>query len=102
MSVEIRPAFIRLPEIEVMLGLVGATVYRMMAAGKFPRPVKAGSGVRGVALWRLDEVEAWVQEMTAKRGDAYRVGPVESDEAAKVYGGKGRRRKQSCAMETTA
>lgn len=102
MSVEIRPAFIRLPDIEVMVGFTGATVYRLMSAGKFPRPVKVGAGVRGVSLWRLDEVEAWVRDMTEQRGEAYRSGPVETAEAACVYAGKGRRRKQSCAVETTA
>ncbi len=51
------PRIIRRAEVERRTGVAKATLYRMMAAGKFPRPVQLS--VRCVG-WRLDEINEWI------------------------------------------
>lgn len=49
--------FVRLPELKVLTGFKAtSTIYREMAAGRLPSPVKIG--VRAVA-WRASEIAAW-------------------------------------------
>ncbi|WP_397589686.1 helix-turn-helix transcriptional regulator [Sphingorhabdus sp.] len=45
-------------------GLSGSTLYELMAAGKFPKPVKISN--RCVA-WPANEVEAWIAARIAER-----------------------------------
>lgn len=45
-------------------GLSGSTFYELMAAGKFPKPVKIAD--RCVA-WPANEVDAWIAERIAER-----------------------------------
>lgn len=46
--------------VEVMSGLSRATIYRLMKAGKFPRPLSIGTGA---VRWRQSEVIAWQQSL---------------------------------------
>lgn len=50
---------IRLPEVQHRVGLGRSTIYRWMAAGKFPKPVQLGSYA---VAWTEDEVEAWIAD----------------------------------------
>lgn len=46
------------------VGVSRSQIYKMMARGRFPRPVDLGGKVR---RWRSDELEAWIEERTAAR-----------------------------------
>ena len=50
-------AILRRPEVERLTGFSKASIYRLMAAGEFPTPIRLG--VRAVA-WRARDVEAWL------------------------------------------
>ena len=39
-----------------LLGLSKRTLWRLLSAGKLPKPVRLGSVVR----WKRDELEAWI------------------------------------------
>ena len=47
--------------VEKQAGISRATIYRMMAAGKFPRPVSIGTGA---VRWRQADVTAWQQSLS--------------------------------------
>lgn len=50
----------RLLRLEQVLGLTGlskATLYQMVAAGEFPRPVRIG---RRAVAWRESAVQVWI------------------------------------------
>ncbi|WP_375573265.1 AlpA family phage regulatory protein [Seohaeicola saemankumensis] len=47
----------RRPEIERLTGLSRSTIYAMMAAGAFPRPVKLGKRAVG---WRRADIALWL------------------------------------------
>jgi len=51
-------AFLRLPEVTRRVGLARATVYRDIAAGKFPKPIRIGPGA---VAWIESEIEEWAQ-----------------------------------------
>lgn len=57
-------ALMRLVEVEEMVGLKTATVYRLIKDGKFPKQLKMGF----VSLWVRAEIETWVQQQIAARG----------------------------------
>ena len=45
-------------QVEELAGIGRSTIYKMMAEGRFPRPVKISEyGVR----WIRSEVEAWIE-----------------------------------------
>ena len=50
--------FIRRKALETKLGLSCSTIYAMMAANKFPRPIKIGRRAVG---WRNSDIQAWVR-----------------------------------------
>jgi len=50
------PAFLRMPKVVRMTGLGRSTIYRMIAAEEFPRPVRVGK--RAVA-WRSIDLDRW-------------------------------------------
>ena len=58
MKHEIDRKILRLPEVCGIVGLSRPTVYRLIAAGKFPRPARIGIRASG---WSAAEVEAWVE-----------------------------------------
>ena len=47
--------------VEKMSGLSRATIYRLIKAGKFPRPVPIGTGS---VRWRQSDVIAWQQSLS--------------------------------------
>ena len=55
--------FLRLPEVERRVGFKRATIYRLIAAGEFIKPVKLGV----VSAWPEHEVDAWLTQKLAAR-----------------------------------
>ena len=58
---------LRIDEVTTLVRLSRPSVYRLMAAGDFPRPVQIGS--RAVR-WRRADVEAWVEQRPVAGGNA--------------------------------
>lgn len=58
------PQIVKRPEVEAATGLSRSSLYRLAAAGQFPRPIKLGSRAVG---WRADEIAAWIEQRTAER-----------------------------------
>jgi len=55
---------IRIKEVQHRTGLGRSTIYRWMAEGKFPRPVRLGT----IAVaWQEKEIENWIEEATSPR-----------------------------------
>jgi prophage regulatory protein len=59
---QMKNRLIRRPEVLNLVGLSRATIYLMMAEGRFPKPVKVG--LRAVA-WREADIEAWLASREA-------------------------------------
>lgn len=54
-------------EVEAMVGVKRSAIYRWMAQGTFPMPLKLGtSSVR----WRQSEIEAWIGALPVKKSSA--------------------------------
>ena len=51
--------FLRLKEVEQMVGLSRTSIYRLMDSGDFPHPIRVGP--RAVR-WRLRDIEEWMSE----------------------------------------
>ena len=52
------PKLLRRREVEAEIGLSRTTIYRLMAEGNFPRPIRVGpKAVR----WPRAEIEVWLQ-----------------------------------------
>jgi prophage regulatory protein len=51
---------LRLPMLREITGLSGATLYRRIAEGTFPRPVKLGPNSVG---WKASEVQEWMDSL---------------------------------------
>ena len=58
-------AYLRRPAVEVATGLSRSSIYAMMDAGEFPRPVRIGK--RAVA-WPQSEIEHWLANRPASSG----------------------------------
>ena len=52
----IEPAFLRLREVIVHVGLGKTAIYKRMNAGVFPRPVTLGERC---VRWRVEDIEHW-------------------------------------------
>ena len=63
MSEQSQEALLPLRRVCDRIGLHRATVYRMMATGEFPTPVKIGTR----SLWVESEVQAWISARIADR-----------------------------------
>jgi prophage regulatory protein len=50
---------LRLPEVRTRTGLSRSSVYRLVAAGTFPKPVKVSTAT---TTWIESEVDAWIVE----------------------------------------
>lgn len=57
---------IRLAEVMSLTGLCRATVYHYIKLGGFPAPAKFGKS----SLWDYSEVQQWINQQLAKRGNA--------------------------------
>ena len=55
---------LRRREVEVRTCLSKSTLYRLISAGRFPRPVPLGIRARG---WPEDEVDTWLDARRAER-----------------------------------
>lgn len=53
---------LRVKDVAKVTALSVATVYRDVAAGRFPRPIRLSPNTSG---WLRDEVEEWVRERAA-------------------------------------
>src|SRR6185437_16416991 len=53
------PQILRLKEVMAMVGLGRSVIYRMRAAGTFPKPVRLGARAVG---WIADDVAAWIAQ----------------------------------------
>ena len=53
---EIEPAFLRLREVMIRVGIGKTAIYKRMNAGVFPRPVTLGERC---VRWRVEEIERW-------------------------------------------
>ena len=52
---------LRRPEVELMTAMSCAAIYAQMDEGRFPRPVRIGTGPRGGVAWRLSDVREWIE-----------------------------------------
>jgi prophage regulatory protein len=67
-SVEVKAVrFIRLPEVIHVAGMSRSQVYRLVAAGKFPQPVKLG---QSASAWVEAEVAQWCADRIAASREA--------------------------------
>ena len=58
---------LRLPDVRRATGISKATLYRLVNAGRFPRPVQLGARCVG---WRATEIERWLAERPPARAEA--------------------------------
>jgi predicted DNA-binding transcriptional regulator AlpA len=56
-------ALIRLAELSKLLGVARSTIYKCMAEGSFPRPVRVSE--RAVR-WRMEDIESWRDRLPSK------------------------------------
>jgi len=62
-------ALLRLPQVKAQTGLSRSELYRRIAAGSFPSPIKIGERA---SAWSSVEIERWIIERIAQR-DAKKV-----------------------------
>ncbi|MDE2271001.1 MAG: AlpA family transcriptional regulator [Xanthomonadaceae bacterium] len=55
---------LRLPQVKAQTGLSRSALYRRIAAGNFPAPIKIGARA---SAWSSEEVERWIAECIAQR-----------------------------------
>lgn len=58
------PIINRLPRVKARTGYSGSSIYSMMAAGEFPRPVRLGKRAVG---WLEHEIDEWIAARVAQR-----------------------------------
>jgi prophage regulatory protein len=64
LAASVRDVLIRIKNVCGITGLSVPTLYRLIAKGTFPRPLKVTASARA---WRLSEITAWVD--SRERGD---------------------------------
>jgi prophage regulatory protein len=50
---------VRIREVKAMTGMSHSTIYKYIAAGQFPKPIKLGLRM---AAWRVSTIEAWIAD----------------------------------------
>ncbi|MCB5184012.1 AlpA family phage regulatory protein [Methylobacillus gramineus] len=50
--------FYRLPQLKVLLGVSGSTIWSWTKQGLFPKPIKLSTNV---TAWKASDVDAWAQ-----------------------------------------
>jgi len=50
---------IAIKELEIFLGISRPTIYRLVAAGKFPKPIRIGRSTR----WLWSEVDRYIKQL---------------------------------------
>jgi prophage regulatory protein len=58
---QVKPLYVRLPEVITLVGLSRPTIYRLIREGSFPSQRKIGGG--HASGWLLSEVEAWARSL---------------------------------------
>lgn len=58
---QIADFLLRRKEVEKIAGISRASIYRLIKAGKFPRPVALGTGS---VRWKQSDVIAWQSSLT--------------------------------------
>jgi prophage regulatory protein len=58
LAASVRDVLIRIENVCAITGLSVPTLYRLMAKGIFPRPLKITASARA---WKLSEITAWVE-----------------------------------------
>lgn len=66
-----RPAFYRMKDVIRITSLSRPTLYRRIAAGRFPAPVKLGGRASG---WSAQSLQAWINDPTG-----YVAEPIEDE-----------------------
>ena len=61
--------FLRLPEVERLVGLKRSTLYQMAREGRFVKPVRVSPRC---TAWPASKVHAWMQERVAAAQEAER------------------------------
>ncbi|WP_442593381.1 helix-turn-helix transcriptional regulator [Parapusillimonas sp. JC17] len=56
-----QPAFYRMKDVIRITSLSRSTLYRRIAAGRFPAPVKLGGRASG---WTAQDLQAWIDDPT--------------------------------------
>lgn len=51
--------FIRLPELEQIVGFKRSTIYRKLSEGSFPAPIKCGPNT---TVWLASSIDQWMAE----------------------------------------
>jgi prophage regulatory protein len=69
----LKDVVLKLSATSKITGLPASTLYRKVAAGEFPAPVKLGEAASG---WLLSEVEAWIDARREERDAAMRGGEL--------------------------
>ena len=57
--------FDRLPAVLARIGMSRAWVYKEIAAGRFPKPIKIGS----CSGWHAGQVDAWIEQLLDAQQD---------------------------------
>jgi len=57
-------ALLRLPQVKAQTGLSRSELYRRIAIGSFPAPIKIGERA---SAWSSAEIECWIAERIAQR-----------------------------------
>jgi prophage regulatory protein len=55
--------FLRIPEVENIIGCKKSTIYTMLKQGKFPSPIKMGSRM---VVWPESVILQWIQDQIKK------------------------------------
>jgi prophage regulatory protein len=58
------PTLERLPQVKARTGLSRSEIYRRIAMGDFPRPIKLGERA---SAWHSGEIDAWIAQRIAMR-----------------------------------
>ncbi len=61
-AVQLSDALLRMQTVAQATGLSTATIYRKLAAGEFPEPVRLGARC---TRWKAADVRAWIQAQGA-------------------------------------
>lgn len=62
---------IRINHVSELTALAKSTIYKNIKLGKFPKPIKFGKSFRSPVMWREDEIQVWIQNLSKDRGEAY-------------------------------
>jgi prophage regulatory protein len=62
------PSLLRLPQVKLRTGLSRTGIYREVAAGRLPKPIKRGNRPNSPSVWVSDDVDRYVMAVIAAAG----------------------------------